>query len=238
MENTKTMGGNIFMSKESSSLGKIAIANVFGFWSALLTTLFTISFIIATFIFSPKEWHGMDTFVAEFNPNQMIVWVPCFLFALSYLVTLTSINTIIFNERKIFSQLGLAFAIIYVVISCLNSYLQVTVMRLNVLTGDTNGLAILALPNPHSITYALEAIGYGFLGLSTLFASGVFIQGRLERWIKWLFIVNGIIGIIGIIITVLDKPILMLPGLGLWCIEYPILNILLCIFFKRQQKVS
>lgn len=51
------------MIRDYSTLKNQATVNVFGFWSALLTAIFTIAFIIATFTLSPIEWQSMDALV-------------------------------------------------------------------------------------------------------------------------------------------------------------------------------
>jgi hypothetical protein len=50
------------------------------------------------------------------------------------------------------------------------------------------------MDNPQSIMWVIEALGYGFMGLSTLFASWSFRRSKLEQAVRWLFMVNGVLG--------------------------------------------
>ncbi len=206
----------------------------YAMWLSLSTAILTVIFIVATFLFSPTEWKGIASYIASYKANEIIVWIPCFLFALTYMMMITTIRATIDDNKIMFYRLAFVFSIVYGVIAFLNAYIQITVFRTNILAGSIEGLEKLALPNPHSITYALEGLGYSFLGLSTLFYAFTFNKGKLSSIIKVLLIINGIVGIIGLLISPFDMPILMLPGLGVWCIEYPILNILLFVYYRKR----
>ncbi len=117
-----------------------------------------------------------------------------------------------------------------------NSYLQLFVVRLNILQGQLEGLALLAMPNLHSVFFALEAIGYGFLSVAVLAVSPVFTGERLANWIRALFIMVGIVGIYGVVIAPFDQPVLILAGLGIWNLLFPISMVLVCIFFKNANQ--
>jgi hypothetical protein len=75
------------------------------------------------------------------------------------------------------------------------------------------------------------------MSLSTLFAGFVFSTGVLERWIRGLFITNGVIGIAGILAYPLGlSSMAFLSGLALWTLVFPASTILLAINFKRKMK--
>lgn len=209
-----------------------------GFWSALLTAIFTILFVISTFVFLPPAWEGIQSYSKSFNSWQLISVVPCMIFALTNVMLMVSLHYYIPEHQRIYSLLGIAFTVIYATIIWINAYLQLFVVRLNMLQGQLESLAILAMPNTHSVFYALEAIGYGFLSIALLFISPVFTGKRLANWIRGLFIVVGILGIYGVVIALFDKPVLIISGLGLWMILYPISMVLVCIFFRKAREFS
>jgi hypothetical protein len=205
-----------------------------GAWSALATAVLTTAFVVASIAFSPTEWHSLDSYVAGYSQREVLIWIPCFLFALTYLMTAAAIGNIAPGGKRLFYHVALAFGVIYSAVVSLNAYLQLTVLRLNVLSGTTAGLDILALPNPHSVTWALEGLGYAFLGLSTLFLSFTLGHTRMELAVRILYVVNSALGIAGLVIGPVDFPALMLPGIGIWSIEYPAVNILLFLFFRSR----
>jgi len=81
--------------------------------------------------------------------------------------------------------------------------------------------------------WVIEVLGYFFMGLSTLFAAPVFGSGRIESMIRWLFVANGILGILTPIGYALNLPIeILLGGLIVWDIVMPISTALLAYLFR------
>lgn len=208
-----------------------------GFWSAILASVFTILFVLLAVItslgFPMKAWSGIQTYAENFNLSDMASFIPAFFLAPIMVILIACINAIAPASKKIFSQIGLAFTIVYATIIPTNYYLQLFVVRLNLQGGTLEGLSILAQPNLHSIFFALETLGYGFLSLATLFVSLVFTSGKLEIWMRSLLIVSGAVGIFGVLVAPFDQPYLIFAGLGIWSLAFPISTILLSIFFRR-----
>jgi hypothetical protein len=208
-----------------------------GFWSAIFASLFTILFVLiaigTSLIFPIQPWSGIQTYAEHFNWFDMASFIPAFFLAPTMVILVACIHAVTPESKKIFSQIGLAFTVIYATIIPTNYYLQLFVVRLNLQNGTLEGLSIQAQPNLHSTFFALETLGYGFLSLSTLFVSQVFSSGKLEIWIRWLFIASGAVGIFGVLVAPFDQPYLIFAGLGIWSIAFPISTILLSIFFRR-----
>jgi hypothetical protein len=122
----------------------------------------------------------------------------------------------------------------YGVLISFNYYLQLTLMQKNV-----SGLELFSMSDPNSMMWVIEVLGYFFMGLSTIFVSIIFGSSFLERSIKLIFIVNGILGIGGIIGYTLGWNLsLMLWGLMLWNIIMPIAAGLLIYYFKVHFQIE
>jgi hypothetical protein len=217
-------------------------ARTLGFWSALFASVFTLFFIVLavgiTLVSPPKAWSGIQTYAQNFNVLEMASFIPAFLLAPTIVVLMACIHYVTPDSKKVFSLIGLAFAGVYAAIIPTNYYLQLFVVRLNLGNGTLDGLSLLAQPNFHSVFFALETLGYAFLSLATLFVSQVFSGGKLEIWIRGLFIISGAVGIFGVLVAPFDQPYLIFAGLGIWSLAFPISTILLCIFFRKAQKGS
>lgn len=211
---------------------------VVGYWSSIIAAILAIAFTILAFVFPVAEWQGIEAYKASFQFNQMYNHIPVLLLTPVMVILMTCIHFFAPNNKKFFGMLGLAFSIVYAVIISINYYIQLFVVRLNLINGDLNGLSLWALPNLHSIFFAFESLGYCFLGLATFFAAVVFTGGKLENWIKVLFITNGVFGISGAIISLFDKPLIIFAALGLWCIVFPLSTILLANLFHRRIKLE
>ncbi|MGI6585811.1 MAG: hypothetical protein ACOX3L_07725 [Lutisporaceae bacterium] len=226
--------------KTQGSLNKMV--SRIGFWSAILTTVWTIWFILAFGFYMsslPSEWPGIETFAASFEPVPYIAWViPCLLLALTFPIMMSSIYIYAFDDKKLWSLLGLIFAVMYGAILATNYWLLLTVVRESLLGGYTEGLEWFVIGSPHSITNTIEGIGYGFMGLAAIFASQVFDGNRLGIWLRCLFIVNGVAGIAGVILGGLGIMTATMVSLALWCLTFPVATAMLAILFKRASEVT
>jgi hypothetical protein len=226
---------------QNSTLGKSIVrqtAITLGFWSAILATAFTILWIVLALVPTTAEWSGIESYAKDFTFFQMANFIPVILLTLTIVIVMACIHCVAPEAKKVFTLVGVAFSSVYAAIICTNYYIQLFVVRLNLLKGDLDGLALLAHPNLHSVFFALETIGYTFLSLAILFASPVFGGGKLESWIRWLFIASGALGIFGAIVAPFDQPMLVFAGLGIWSLTFPVSTILVSLFFRKAQKES
>ena len=214
---------------------------VLGLWSAILVTIFNITsslLMIPSWFLNPiTPWRGIEAYASTFQFFQIASMLPGFLVVLPFLPMMAAIHYCTPPERKILSMLGIAFAGISVTMLGFQYYSQFTVVRYNLTSGEQQALGLFVLGNPHSFFWPLEALGYGFMGLSTLFAGFVFSTGGLERWIRSFFIANGVLGIAGILAYPLEATtVAVLSGLALWTFIFPASTILLAINFRRRMK--
>ena len=188
-----------------------------GFWSATTATLLVaVAGITAT---------------AAIQPFATIVG---FLLTPSFLVVMACIHCYASNERKVFSLVGLSFAIIYATLISVNYFIQLTFVH-----QSTFNVEIFDMGNPQSMMWVIEILGYFFMGLSTVFTAFVFESGRVEKLIKWLFITNGILGLLTPIGYGLNLPLqIMLGGLIVWDIVMPISTALLAYLFRHSEKIA
>ncbi len=220
-----------------------------GFWSASLSTLFSIGYgitLIITMISmsanatetSSPGWGGIESFVAAYQLIQMLSLIPSLLLAPTFIVLMVSLHYYASPDKKIWSHLGIAFTLIYAVMASINYITQLTVVRLSILNKETDGLAMFVMGNSHSIFWAL-ASAYVFMNLAMLFAAPVFEGGRLERSTRRLFFANGASVIVTLFGVVVDSPpIYLLASLFPWCVIFSWATILLALLFKRTERMG
>lgn len=214
-----------------------------GFWSAVLTTLWAVAFTVAfagEAVVSPPsaDWAGIGAYAATFRPISMVlVLVPSLLLAPSFVALVACVHGGAPEDRKVWSRIGLAFAVIYAVVASFNYTAQLVVVRGNLQGGDPQGLALLAMGNPRSLFWGLAILGYNFyMALATLFVLPALGKGTLERWIGGLFSVNAAASIlagINYFVTLDAYHPLGLVASAVWCLAFPAATILLAIRFHR-----
>ena len=211
--------------------------NYVGVASAGLTTLWTLWFMAAfgPWIASQSSWKGIDAFASAFQPLPYVLWVfPCLLLALTFPVLLTTIHFVAGPERRIWSWMGVMFAAFYGAVLGGVYWVILTVVPSSISSGDTQGLAPLIVTSPHSIANSLEGIGYGFMGLATLFGGISFSGGRLGTWIRWLLIANGLGGVLGVALGGFGLAAATMVALVIWGTTLPVGTVLVVIFFFRR----
>lgn len=98
---------------------------------------------------------------------------------------------------------------------------------------------IFDMRDSRSIMWVIEVLGYGFMGLATLSTAFIFHTGKLEAVIRWLFILNGILGIGGMVGYAIGLSMtILLGGLVVWDFIMPLSSLLLAVLFRRYQRTG
>jgi len=204
-----------------------------GFWSAVLAAAFSIAYDIGQL----AEWFNlMGSGGGPENDSTwyglVILLVPSFILGISFVVMMGSIHHQAPEDRKIWSLMGLIFAIMYSTLICMNYFVQLTLVAPALYRGDVSESVRPFLFNVfNSFTYSVDLLGYSFMSLSTLFAAFVFMGAGLEKKIRWFLIANGLIAPF-IALQTFYHPLIW--GASLWAVTLPGATISLAVMFKRK----
>jgi len=138
---------------------------------------------------------GLQVVSCEFIPMDYIWLYPAFLLAPTFVVLMACIHYYAPVDRKIFSLIGLSFALVYAAAITADYFIQWTVVQPSLLIGETEGLSLFTQYNPHGIFIALEGLAYLMMNMALLSAASVFAGGRLERAIRWLFVASFVLAV-------------------------------------------
>jgi len=106
-----------------------------------------------------------------------------------YLIFIVSNHFITRIEKKLFSFLSVAFALISVIVLLIAYFVQFSVVPISMMKGETEGIALLTQYNGHGIFIAMEDLGYITMSISFLFLAFTFsLKNRLERTIRLILI--------------------------------------------------
>ncbi|MBN1202801.1 MAG: hypothetical protein JXJ20_13195 [Anaerolineae bacterium] len=192
-----------------SASADLATSNRVGFYAGIATSIITIiTFGLAMFAIPISgancpsdciQYPYLDT-EAQF-PRDYLWMIPAMLLTLGYVILMVSIHAYAPPQRKIFSQISLAFAIIAAMILIGDYYVQFSVVPVSVKNDETEGIALLTQYNSHGLFVALEEAGYLMMSLSFLFMAPVFaVQHRLASAIRWVFILGFVLPLVSLIL--------------------------------------
>ncbi len=182
------------------------IQNKFGFYASVSTVVLTIiTFVIAILtppLSGPFCQNACFAYpfadVASRFPCDYIWMYPAILLLLSYIALDVGIHYFASAEKKIYSHIGLIFALISATVLVSDYFLQLSVIQPSILNGETDGIAMLTQYNPHGIFIALEDLGYLLMSFSFLFMALVFSGSRLEKIIRAVFMSGFILTILSL----------------------------------------
>jgi hypothetical protein len=204
-----------------------------GFWSAVLATFFSITYIVAQF----AEWFGM--LGSQGGPESSstplglaILLTPSILLGSSFLVLTVSIHQAAPAERRVWSHAAVAFATAYTVLISIVYYVQLTLVGPRLARGQIEGIEMFLFVPFDSFLYAVDILGYSFMSVATLFAARVFMGGGLNRAIRLLMTANGLL-LPFLALQMYYHPLIWVASL--WAITFPGSTWTLAIFFRRGQ---
>jgi len=178
-------------------------------------------------------WDGPDVFVANFHRIQTLPFYFGFLLATGSIMMLVSICLL--SKRRATAVVALIFMSVGATLVIFNYVTQTTFIPaiVDAYTPEQGAvLAALSMSNPNSLPWALEMWGYGIMGLGTWLAAGFFGASRLEKIAKTLFVLNGVLSVLGALIASIHLGGVFstagLVGYGIWNILYLALAVMFC----------
>lgn len=212
-----------------------------GFWAAAFTAILAAAFITMG-MFGSSSWDyypGMVNYVWGFIKTiDYALFIPGFLLAPVFVVLMACIYYFTSYEKKIYSLIGLAFALIYATIITTDYFVLWTVTLPSTILGETVGLSLLSMYNPHGIFVSLESIAYLMMSIALISIAPVFEGGKIERALKWIFIIGFILAIgslAGIFLMRYDIVIFEIAIIAIYCPVLIISGVLLSIMFRRSK---
>lgn len=186
------------MGKESSDLRSLKFSYYISIITALLTIV-TFGIAICTPPLSGPFCQG-DCFQYPYTdiisrfPRDYYWMFPAILVSFSYLIMMISIHHFTPPERKLFSLTALGFTLISTIILTLDYFVQVSFIQSSLLSGETEGIAMLSQFNPHGIFIILEEMGFITMNFSFFCMVPVFSKtGKAEKSIRLTFIISFIL---------------------------------------------
>jgi hypothetical protein len=194
-----------------------------GFWSAALTAASCAAFTIAA-LFTERG-------VLRVPWDAVLSLTPSLLLAASFLTMMVCINATTPADRRIWSQLGVAFAVVYVPLCSASYIVELFVVVPRVLRGAGQDTVLLTIARGDSVFNAIDGLGYIFMCVATLLAAPAFGAARLDRWIRRCFVANGATAVPIFITYFVNRSFIY--AAALWSVTVTASALLLAVRFRR-----
>lgn len=189
-----------------------------GYWSAIVAVgafiTYTVCFIAILFVEPIFIWTDFESYikVAE-SSNQIfkhIAMLFMIIYGACYVIQLCSIEAIVKSTKKYYVKIAQLFGTGFFVLIGINYFIQISSVRLQINADKTNGLEQFIQANPVSGVSAINMLGWTvFFGLSCIFVALAFGDTKIEKIIKYAYLINGIMMIISAVAYVFDITILL-----------------------------
>lgn len=208
-----------------------------GFWSAFFAAFFSIAYVIGQL----AEWFGLMG--SGGGPENDSTWyglvvllVPSLFIGISFVIMMGSLHIQAPADKKIWSQTGLIFAIMYGTLICMNYFVQLTLVAPALYRDEvTDSIRPFLFNVFNSFTYSVDLLGYSFMSLATLFAAFVFTGPGLEKAVRWFMIANGLI-MPFIALQTFYHPLIWVASL--WAVTLPGATVSLAVLFRRKLRAQ
>ncbi len=205
-----------------------------GFWSALVAFVGAVGYILSV----PLQIFN----VLSPLQDSIFAFASSIIIATPFLIAILALHHTVAEEKRFWTHAAVVFAVIYTTYCTLNYVVQLTTVipagyswTLENQQGTVGPLSLLN-QTPHSLFWDIDGLGYIFLNLATLFAFPVFEKHGLQNWVRWFFLLNGLITplfAITYFYPTYSVPILLVGGIP-WAITVPGCLLLLALFFNKE----
>jgi hypothetical protein len=174
-----------------------------------------IGLILVVLVHPSPIWQTPQLWAENFHPVQTVPFFFGFLLVVGYLIMMAVLHDSAEAQDKAHTLTALLRTAAFSALTFFNYISQTTFLP--ALARDYRPeydvlISGLSLANPHSLCWAIEMWGYALLGGATLLAARVLRRNRIERLTAWLMVINGILSIIGGVVTALELGWVMAPA--------------------------
>ena len=202
-----------------------------GFWASVLSAALGVVYLLLLVVhFSTEGFVNPTTgFVPLAAGISMLVLVQVLV------VLFTAIRFVNNGDNRILGSIGVSFAVLCAAAVSINRFVQLTVIQQS-LPDIPSDLTRFLPYGAGSVMYALEWLGWGFFSsLAAAFVAPLFSTSRLNKAIRWLFVLYALLSFIGLIGFMVNSPIASIAFIA-WGPILLAVTILLAFYFHKLRK--
>lgn len=200
--------------------------NKTGYWSAVLSIVFAIGYIIPQILSEFK--------LIPYPHDLFWLFLPSLFLAPSFLASMVCLHYSHAGIAKVYTAIAIGFATVYCVYASMVYFTQLSVILPAQFKNEAGDKQLLVFPG-RSVMMAVDCLGYGYMSLATLFASFAFYGSGGKKWLYRSLFINGLLA--PVVIFVFFYPSAIYAG-ALWIITFPLAMINVAKVFKTSSTVS
>lgn len=199
-----------------------------GLWSSVLVVVFSLGFSVPG-LFAAAGVIGFpwDPVLPD-GSSLLLAW--------AFVVMMSALHSSVAPPSQPWMTLGLVFAAMYSVLVSMVYFVILTVVVPLTQRGRGEEVVLLQFDDQGSFLQAVDGLGYFLMCVSTFVAAFAFARTGPERWVRWVFLANGVLGIpilIAYMPLVVSWSAVLLPINALWILSVPSCGVVAARYFRR-----
>lgn len=159
-------------------------------------------------------WTNFDSYIMSVRTTNQILknisMIMMIVYGVCFLIQVCSIGEIVVGAKKYYVKLAELFGIGFLTLICINYFVQISTVRMQIDIDQMNGLEQFVQANPISGMAAINMLGWTiFFGLSCIFVGLALGNNRIEQVIKYAFLSNGVMVFLGLFGYLFNKSIVV-----------------------------
>jgi hypothetical protein len=214
---------------------------------ALLLTALNVAFTAMAFQVPASDWQGKEVYARTYRGIAFVPQAIGLLTIPALILMLSGIHLCADERHGVWSLAGLCFGTAHAGLLGVLYFIHIGVLLPALRRGDWQGLDQFAFANPGSVAWGhvpsaawgLDDFAWALLGVALLLMAWVFEGDRLRRWIRWLFVLNGLANVSLTLAFALGiEPLTLGVAFLSWVLGLPISTVLVALAFRDRQRAS
>lgn len=201
---------------------EVSNINKLGRWSAGSSVVLAIGYSIPQILSAAK--------ILPYPHDLFWLFLPSLFLAPAFVIAMISLHYSVEENLKIWTALGVAFALMYAPLVSIVYFSQLTVVIPALLKGQLNETHVLFFPG-RTFLMSIDCLGYFFMSFSTFFAAFAFRNNDRNKWLYRGLLWNGLL--MPVLVLAFFYPIFYYVG-AVWIITFPLAMINAVKYFQKQ----
>lgn len=146
-----------------------------GFWAGVAAFAATLAYSVVQVL----QLYGVLSYPAD----EILIYATSLCIVIPFIAEILALHYITPANKRFWSHLGVIFATLYAVFVTANYVVQLATVIPQTMKGNLTDVRILQ-QLPHSLFWDFDALGYIFMGLTSLAVIPLFEYEGFEKWVK------------------------------------------------------